>query len=553
MIGVISKESDRATVREFFELFKTPWEFYREDGKYEVIISDGCEVAPSGARLVVLYGSGQSRFDSERGLERRALGDGLMLEGDAGRFPVYGRACSFQGGGRPVLRVPETGEAAGVLVNERGRDIVRMGYDLFEEAKLLLSSGQPAKYASIPTAEMHISLLRRWIVDCGVPLVEIPPFPLGYNFIACLTHDVDFMGIRDHGFDHSVAGFAIRALVPSRRRDFRGRIPWLRYIKNWKALLSLPGVYLGLSRDFWFDLDRYLEIEDGTKSTFFFIPFADYPGDGPGQGTHRYRAARYDIAKYRKTVERLVADGHEVGLHGLDAWHDPGKGRRELQVIREVAGGDDVGVRIHWLFFSDRSPVALEEGGFCYDSSVGYNETVGFRSGTTQAFLLPGTSRVFELPMNVMDTALFYGKRMNLCEAEALRLCEGLIRQVRSYGGVFTVNWHTRSLSPERNWDEFYLELLRMLREQNAWLSPAGGAVKWFKARRSIRFDDVEYSRNKVRASLRFDGGVEKWKLFLRVHVPRESAAGQDRGGLRRDQAHVDIPISGEPVLEAAI
>ena len=31
MIGVIADSAEQDVVREFFELFKTPWEFYRKD------------------------------------------------------------------------------------------------------------------------------------------------------------------------------------------------------------------------------------------------------------------------------------------------------------------------------------------------------------------------------------------------------------------------------------------------------------------------------------------------------------------------------------------
>ncbi len=31
MIGVAAAEADRSAVQEFFELFKTPWEFYRPE------------------------------------------------------------------------------------------------------------------------------------------------------------------------------------------------------------------------------------------------------------------------------------------------------------------------------------------------------------------------------------------------------------------------------------------------------------------------------------------------------------------------------------------
>ena len=110
-------------------------------------------------------------------------------------------------------------------------------------------------------------------------------------------------------------------------------------------------------------------------------------------------------------------------------------------------------------------------------------------------FCLPGASNMLELPLTVMDTALFYRSRMGVSEAEALMMCKKLMNDIRTYGGVFTTNWHTRSLSPERNWDDFYIELLRILKAENVWFATAKQAVNWFKMRRSIRFDDINFSK----------------------------------------------------------
>ena len=41
MIGVIANPSERPIVSEFFELFKTPWEFYQSDRHYDVLLSSG--------------------------------------------------------------------------------------------------------------------------------------------------------------------------------------------------------------------------------------------------------------------------------------------------------------------------------------------------------------------------------------------------------------------------------------------------------------------------------------------------------------------------------
>src|SRR3989441_13235624 len=111
---------------------------------------------------------------------------------------------------------------------------------------------------------------------------------------------------------------------------------------------------------------------------------------------------------------------------------------------------------MHWLYFDDHSPVAPEKPGFSYDSTMGYNETVGYRAGTTQAFKPLQATRLLELPLHAMDTALFFPSHLNLSAKEAGKLVHAIIENAPQFGGVVTVNWHDRSIAPERLWDRFY-------------------------------------------------------------------------------------------------
>ena len=57
MIGVVASEADRSAVFEFFELFKTPWEFHRPGVHYEVLLCSNGTVPENSARLLLLYSS----------------------------------------------------------------------------------------------------------------------------------------------------------------------------------------------------------------------------------------------------------------------------------------------------------------------------------------------------------------------------------------------------------------------------------------------------------------------------------------------------------------
>lgn len=93
-----------------------------------------------------------------------------------------------------------------------------------------------------------------------------------------------------------------------------------------------------------------------------------------------------------------------------------------------------------------------------------------------------------ELPLNAQDTAMLYKGRMGLTDGEALDQIELLIENHRKFGGVLTLNWHDRSLAPERLWGDLYLKVLNRLKKEKTLFCTASQAIHWFKQRRSIQF-----------------------------------------------------------------
>ena len=173
-------------------------------------------------------------------------------------------------------------------------------------------------------------------------------------------------------------------------------------------------MWLGLARDFWDPFEDYARADQGRKSTFFVIPFKGQAGASPDGTTRAQRAAPYAIQDIRNDIEACCNAGTEFAVHGIDAWRDADAGRAELKELTRVTGQQTCGVRMHWLYFSDRSPQQLEDAGYDYDSTWGYNDAVGYRAGTSQVFRLQGTENLLELPLTIMDSALFYPDRMNL-------------------------------------------------------------------------------------------------------------------------------------------
>ena len=82
MIGVIVNSSERPVVSEFFELFKTPWEFYRSDRHYDVVLCSGdAGFEPQCAKLILLYAGEKLEFDAEEQIEicsRKSTGHAVL-------------------------------------------------------------------------------------------------------------------------------------------------------------------------------------------------------------------------------------------------------------------------------------------------------------------------------------------------------------------------------------------------------------------------------------------------------------------------------------------
>jgi hypothetical protein len=530
MIGVVADSGDDAIVREFFELFKTPWEFRRAAARYDVVLQTGPVVHDDGAKLVVVYGGRETAFDQREGLVVRRSPDHATLAWNGDRIPLYGNSVTFVPGAPssddslPTVVRTDTGDPAIRVIRRGTTVVVRIGYDLFDEARVLLTTGQPSGHAAIPTLERHIGLLRRVMLDAGLPVVEIPPVPAGYRFIACLTHDLDHPSIRLHRFDATMLGFLYRAIVRSVVNVWRSRMPFQFLWRNWMAALTLPFVHLGLARDFWARSDRYLTIEHGLGSTFFVIPFKGRPGRTSTGAAPRTRASAYGATDIAPQLSTLHAAGSEIAVHGIDAWLDGVSGADERAQISNLTGTSTSGVRMHWLFFDDGSARRLEEAGFAYDSTFGYNDTVGCRAGTMQVYRPLSAAQLLELPLIVMDTALFYPTHLDLTPDAAKQAVWPLVEEVERHGGALTINWHDRSLAPERLWEPFYLELVERLRKRDAWFPTASGAVAWFRVRRTARFDLVQTGDDSLHIKVSSQSVDDLPGLTLRVHLPASLA-----------------------------
>lgn len=526
MIGVHTSELLRPFAEEFFQLFKTPWEFYCVEHSYEVLLCCGAEPASYRAQLVVIY---LGKEEQDHGPVAGVIGrhgntrvEAAFIAHKEDRIPIYTNRGEFYQD--VILSIDIRSRSA----DEEATAVAHIGYNLFREIAFLLEEGQPAENAAIPAVELHISLLRDLILQHTQYLIEIPAQPSGYSMIACLTHDVDHPSLRKSRLWPTALGFFYRATLGSIVDLFRGRRKFSQLLANLRAAVSLPLIYAGLTRDIWDSFGAYGEIEKAKPSTYFFIPTKGVAGKNRDGVEYSKRASAYAVEELSLAVGLLQREGREIGVHGVNSWRDVSSGRKEQLAISKLTGEARLGVRMHWLYIDEYAPAKLEQAGYEYDSTVGYNDTVGFRAGTTQAFKFSGTSALMELPLHVMDTALFYRSHLDFKPKQAIGRISEIISITKRFGGVLTINWHDRSLAPERLWGGVYRDTVDQLAQAGAWFAICRDAVRWFRQRRDIEFENVTVDASHAFCfSVRCPAGSgEMPSPRLRVHFGKNAQGG---------------------------
>ena len=124
--------------------------------------------------------------------------------------------------------------------------------------------------------------------------------------------------------------------------------------------------------------------------------------------------------------------------------------------------------------------------------------------------------------MHIMDTALFFPAYLNLPPKQARVMMNQMVDQAVRFGGALTINWHDRSIAPERLWDRPYIELLEDLKSKGAWFVTCAEAVSWFRKRRSAVLEQANGVPIKVTLETANDGQPA---LRVRLHHARAAKA----------------------------
>jgi hypothetical protein len=195
-----------------------------------------------------------------------------------------------------------------------------------------------------------------------------------------------------------------------------------------------------------------------------------------------------------RMMARMVERGFDVGLHGSYLSHvDSAEIGRQKRSVEHAAGHVITGGRQHFLRFDVRRTwEAQERAGMRYDTTLGYNEAIGFRAGIAAPFRPWNPSRraahdLIEVPLTVMDGTLF--RTLGFDATGAIARTQAHLEKVEEVGGLAGLLWHPNAVaqSLHAGWWQAWLATLDWLAERDAWVTSAGEIAAWWRQRERIQ------------------------------------------------------------------
>jgi len=300
-----------------------------------------------------------------------------------------------------------------------------------------------------------------------------PVWPDNKHFAVCLTHDVDIVSLN-----------SFRQLARRRIQSFMDSA----------SLMEKTRTFIGLGMDAGRAIqykntqnplhcyERWLELEKNidARSTFFF-----WPGRS-GVRKHHKTDCNYELADriafdgQECTVVEMIREidrrGWEIGLHpSWNSFNDGDEMKCQKDALETALAREIVSVRQHRLHYDIRvTPRIQAEAGLRYDSTLGFNDNIGFRLGTCyprRLYDLHGEKElpITEIPLIIQEGALLNSKKgLRLDEETAFQYVVQLTEAVERVGGILTLLWHPNSVISPARW-HLYCRSLEYLKRKNAW------------------------------------------------------------------------------------
>jgi len=331
----------------------------------------------------------------------------------------------------------------------------------------------------------HYSLLYSPLLD--EHFLEIggqkPIWPMNKTFAVCLTHDVDIISLN-----------SLKQSLRSRKQKMFYYKSYYEKIKNIGGIFSdfVSKIKQIKIRDPLHCYERWInaEKEVGANSTFFF-----WPGRSCITKPH-FTDCLYELLdkvifdKQKCNVIEMMKEiyhrGCEIGLHS--SWYsfnDISEIKKQKEAIEKALNHKIHSVRQHYLHYDIRiTPSVQAKAGFKYDSTLGFNDNIGFRFGTCYPWQIYDLRKnvklpLIEIPLIIQDGAILNNRKgLRLDKETAFEYIVMITNAVENVGGVLTILWHPNDIINSDKWN-LYLKILHFLKRKNPWFATIKEVGDW--------------------------------------------------------------------------
>jgi len=282
-------------------------------------------------------------------------------------------------------------------------------------------------------------------------------WPDNKNFAVCVTHDIDAITSTNN------PKIAQRwSLKKWKEKELNHLIFFKSYLKS-----TLQRILKKTKNDILWINEKWIdfELENSVRSTIFFMVRPDnrnlskYDNDYLFSDKFKYKGKMVTVSDYCK----LLADQNfEIGLHGsYNTYNNLPLLLLQKKKLEQVIKKPIISTRQHYLHYEiNTTPIIQEDAEIKIDSTLGYNQALGFRAGTCFPYRLTNKQgnllNIVEIPQILMDGAIFQENSLNLNKDEGLKKSIEIMNTVEKVGGCLTLNFH-----PEHFSNDDYFSLFR--------------------------------------------------------------------------------------------
>ena len=290
-----------------------------------------------------------------------------------------------------------------------------------------------------PVVNEYVEMLRNMFTYLGFEINNKNEYKIK------ITHDIDFFA-RYNNFSKVIKAIGGDIF---KRRSFKKAINTIKVYSQIKN---------GIEKDPYNTFDYLMDLSEniGEKSYFYFIPAL------LGEEDSQYNITDKAVVE---TIKRIKDRGHIVGVHGAySSYKDITLFREELNRFPEnieIKEG-----RQHFLRFKNPTTWQMyEDEGLRTDSTMGFINHIGFRSGTCFEYsvfniLTRKKLKLKEQPLAVMEQALIkkYSEKNDFLEKFI-----AIKDTVKKYKGTFVLLWHNNNFNVTEweGFDDVYKKLIK--------------------------------------------------------------------------------------------